>query len=130
MKKVQSISAFIFLFLTPPTTAQDNSVNVNEKTGSGEKTIIIKKGAQDTRQTVFEIVSGKSDIMGDPDMSFKKARTSWKQACNSWKSEMKELNKNNRLLVLNCNRPKREQEGTLYVYSSTGSYKMKVKVKE
>ena len=43
---------------------------------------------------------------------------------------MREMNKENQLLTLNCNSPKLAKEEDRYTFQSSGSYRVKVKVKE
>ncbi len=91
-------------------------------------TIHITKGATSDRD--FDVLSSTAEITGDSDVLLKGAKNSWKKACADWKTEIKELNKDNSVLALNCNSPKctAEQNGTTCV--STGSYQLKVRIKK
>jgi hypothetical protein len=93
--------------------------------------ISIKKGDDKTiTEKNFEIVEGNGDVSGDPQLMNKEARSSWKKACDDWKKEIKDLNKSNEIIVLNCNKPNCEKsDGGQTVCESSGDYKVKVKTK-
>jgi len=77
----------------------------------------------------FEVVSGSEEVIGDPEPGRKAGYASWKAACAEWKKELKELNKTNQVLTLNCNSPEFVQENGNYTYKSQGSYKLRVRVR-
>ena len=91
-------------------------------------TIQITKGGTSDRD--YDILTSSAEITGDSNVLLKGAKDSWKKACSEWKSEIKDLNKENSVLALNCNSPKctTEQNGTTCV--SKGSYQLKVKIKK
>ncbi len=93
--------------------------------------ITVKKGDdKSTTEKNFEIVEGSGEVSGDPQLMNKEARASWKAACNDWKKEIKDLNKTNEIIVLNCNKPNcQKSEGGQTVCESNGDYKVKVKTK-
>jgi hypothetical protein len=93
--------------------------------------ITVKKGDdKTTAEKNFEIVEGSGEVSGDPQLMNKEARASWKAACNDWKKEIKELNKTNEIIVLNCNKPNcQKSDGGQTVCESNGDYKVKVKTK-
>ena len=43
---------------------------------------------------------------------------------------MKELNHDNKILTLNCNRPQENKDKYLTTFTSQGSYKLRVKLKD
>lgn len=89
-------------------------------------TIQVKKGALDN--TVYEINTGTEEVEGDSAPLLKEARVNWKSACSDWKTETKNLNKDNQVIALNCghmNCKTTESESTC---SSTGTYKVRVRV--
>jgi hypothetical protein len=91
-------------------------------------TIKITKGESSERD--YDILTSNAEITGDSNVLLKGAKDSWKKACTEWKNEIKDLNKDNHVLALNCNSPKctTEQNGTTCV--STGTYQIKVKIKK
>lgn len=123
------IPAFLF-----PLFAQSQKANVTEIPVDGNAqttTIQIKKGdAVDAGRETHEILDGHSEVSGDPNPMSKGARESWKKACDDWKKEVKELNKENQVLILNCNSPKCAPEGGSTICKSEASYKVKVKLKK
>ena len=74
----------------------------------------------------FEVVSLSGSIYGDPQLSTDAARASWSTACNAWKKETKELNKDNQMLSINCETPSCSyQDAGRTICSSIGSYQIK-----
>jgi hypothetical protein len=94
----------------------------------GDTTISISKGKN--TQNEFQITEGTADIAGEPEAMTKAARASWKQECNEWKKEIKDLNKENQVMALSCNSPSCSKNGTSEtVCTSQGTYKLKTKVR-
>jgi hypothetical protein len=100
-------------------------VNTNEDTA-----IIIKKGAQVGDCVQYEIIDGHEEIAGDSNFAKETALNSWKTACKEWKASMREMNKDNQMIALNCNTPIADKANDQVAYKSTGSYKVKVKMQE
>ena len=95
-----------------------------------DTTITVKKGVPETQCVAFEVIDGKEEVTGDPEFDRAKAHTSWKTACAEWKKEMREMNKDNQILTLNCNGAKASKDTDRHSYHSTGTYKIKVRVRE
>lgn len=114
------------LVLTAPAFAQKTAIT--DIPTDQPTTIQITKGAAQDRD--FDIVAGTAEISGDSVVLAKGARDSWRKACNEWKSELKDLNKENQVIAMNCNSPKcaSEQNGTTCV--STGNYQLRVRIKK
>jgi hypothetical protein len=91
-------------------------------------TISVTKGGTSERE--FDILSGSAEINGDPAPLSRSARDSWKSACAEWKSEVKDLNKENQVLALNCGLPKCSSENSQTTCVSSGSYQLKVRIKK
>jgi hypothetical protein len=104
------------------------TTSIHDIKATEDTTISIKKGQQTNMEKAFEIVEGNGDIEGDPNVLIKSARDEWKKACESWKNEIKDLNKENQILVVNCDAPACKSEASGTVCKSTGSYKLKVKI--
>ncbi|QLY25307.1 hypothetical protein [Bdellovibrio sp. KM01] len=94
----------------------------------GETTISVKKGSS-SAENKFEITSGEDDVEGDEATLIKEARANWKKACTEWKKELKELNKDNRILTMNCGKMVCSTEGVESVCRSKAAYKLKIQVK-
>lgn len=109
--------------------AMAQSANIKDIPVEGDTTISVTKGG--AKSVNYEISEGSAEITGDPEILTKEARSSWKKACDDWKKETKELNTENKILVLNCNSPKcdRGSAGET-TCTSSGTYKVRVKMKE
>ncbi len=79
--------------------------------------------AETTEQ--FEIIEGNSQIIGDADSMKAGAKAKWKTACNEWKKETKEINRNERLIEISCNSPDCSSTDDGIVCSSSAIYKIK-----
>jgi hypothetical protein len=109
--------------------AADPKLKISDLPADGDTSIVIKKGADAGTQD-FEVVSGNEDVVGEPSPSNRGSYSSWKTACADWKKEMRELNKENALIALNCNAPTAEKDANgLTTHKSSGTYKMRVRVK-
>lgn len=123
----------IFLFLSFLAYAEKAQVKVDEIPTQEDTTITIKKGTTDPtgdQCTIYHMVSGQDEIFGYQEYERNKAYKSWEVACVQWKQSMKELNKDNQILTLNCNLPKPSKEDDRTVYRSMGTYKLKTKIRE
>lgn len=95
----------------------------------GTTTISISKGDKKISQE-FEITEGSSAVSGEPEVLQKEARNSWKKECADWKKELKELNKENSILMMNCGQPDCAKTGmSETICKSEATYKIKVKMK-
>jgi hypothetical protein len=96
-----------------------------------DTTISIKKGDSSSKinSPDFEVISGDAAIDGDPDLLTKAARTNWKKACDDWKKEFRELNKENQILAMSCGSANCVSEKAESFCRSTATYKLKVKIK-
>lgn len=96
----------------------------------GETAIVIRKGPNaglpSPTPPQWEIVEDSEEIEGDAAAGSQEAMANWKTACADWKKEFKELNKENKILVMNCGKATSTlQPNGQRVYSSTAKYKMK-----
>lgn len=121
-----------FLFLSLPSFALKAGVKLEEVETDQETSITIKKGSQALAKECveYQIVEGKDEINGAPDFDRKKSYQDWKAECDKWKQAMKDMNKDNQILQLNCNKPKLGREGEMGTYASDGTYRIKVRIKE
>ena len=125
---------FLISFLTAQMSfAQNVSVNVNDDNVTENTTIEIKKGTSNTTTNAatgnkYEITSGEEMIEGEPAPLLKEARKNSKKACNDWKKELREMNKDNQVLTANCGIPNCSQQNGETTCTSKATYKLKVKV--
>lgn len=115
-------------------SAQEVGVNVNKiEAGDQDTTISIHKGKANevkSGSALYEIIENKEQVAGDAAPLLKDARAKWKVACNDWKKETRENNKDNKILILNCGVMNCSTEKMESVCTSEGQVKMKVKVTE
>lgn len=129
MKVFWSAIAFSLCFpLCFSSSALAQTTDIRGVPVESDTTISITKGKGGQKD--FEIAEGSADISGDPEVLTKAARSSWKQACEEWKKELKELNKENQILALSCNTPKCITNGpTEITCQSKGTYKVRTRVR-
>lgn len=123
----------IFILFT--LSAAQAETKITEKMSGDEKdtSVFIQKKTGVKIENDFEISSGEEEIEGEPTAGTKAARAKWTAACNEWKKEFRENNKENSIIQLSCGTAKMETDGTGsgdYTYRSTGKYKIKVRVKD
>ncbi len=110
--------------------AEKAGVKLKDIPTDGDTSIIIKKGAIADQCVDYQIIDGTEEVSGDPAYDRGEAFSSWKSACDEWKKSMKEMNKGNQIITLNCNSGKASKEDDRFAFVSTGSYKLKTKVRE
>lgn len=122
-----------FFFVASVALAQKAGVTEIPISENGTTTTIsVQKGsptAPGSRDT-SEVLDGSAEIAGEPNVLVKGARESWKVACDDWKKEVKDLNKENQVIALNCGSPKCATEAGGTVCKSTANYKVKVNLKK
>ncbi len=118
---------FITLFVTSAAFAQSASVKIKDVPTDKNTTIEIKKGTSDS-SIKYEITQGEDEIQGDSAPLLKQARLNWKKACADWKSEFKELNKENSILSMSCGTPACQTQTMETICTSKATYKLKVKM--
>lgn len=111
--------------------AEGPSVSVTGVPADQESTITIRKGSEASKsETDYRIESGTEEINGDPVAGQEESYKSWKAACNEWKKDMREMN-GKALIALSCGTPHGSRDSSSRVtQSSSGSYKLKVRVRE
>lgn len=109
------------------------TVDVNNVSTNEETTIHIKKGAPGNSAACdcrpqYEITEGDEEVIGDGAMLAKEAQSNWKKACNEWKSELKDMNKGNQIITVNCGSSTCSPSNSQTICKSTAKYKVKVKL--
>ena len=120
----------IFLLLAAFANAQNVGVSVDKINADENTTIEIRKGNQATpaKGALFEITQGEDSVEGDPAPLLKEARSNWRKACNEWKKELRELNKENSILSMSCGSQSCTTQSMETVCTSKATYKLRVKV--
>ena len=124
---------FLFCALLAGSMAQAQSVDLkNDNLSEGTTTIEIKKTRGTNQPTnvqpLWEIAEGTSDIQGETSAMNRAAKESWQKACNTWKKEFREDNKENKIINLNCGVPNCGGEAGNVVCTSKSTYKIKTKL--
>jgi hypothetical protein len=124
-------TAFVSSFLVVAAFAQSADVKINDIPATEDTTITIKKGsAAEDKKNSYEIISGSDEISSDEEYDDKKALAGWKQACSDFKKEIKELNRENSILIVSCGSKVKNLEKNKTVYKSLATYRIKVKIKD
>ncbi len=120
------------LLILSSANAQTTGVKIDNIDSSSEDTTIsIKKGSSAAKaEKKFEIIDGDGEIVSDGKLLRNEAQESWKKACESWKKEIREDNKDNKILAINCGSQTCAPENGQTVCKSKGTYKLKVKMAE
>lgn len=108
--------------------AQSPTVNVKDVPASEETTISIQRGRPAGDKPRFEITEGTDDLAGDPAALLKQARLNWKKACDDWKVELKDLNRENQILTMSCGTPECQTAAMETTCRSKTRHKLKVRV--
>ena len=121
---------FITLILAPLMAfAQTVDVKGVETGKDDSTTIEIRKGKQVKEGLAeWEVSEGTSDIEGDTGAINNEARTNWKKACEDWKKEFRQDNKENKIINISCGTPTCSGETGSKTCRSTATYKVKTKV--
>ncbi len=129
--KVSALSV-VMLLLVNSSIAQEGVINLNQPTNE-DTTITIKKGPlvnESRSTTAYEIVAGTDEIASDEEYDEKRALAGWKEACADWKKEIKDINRDNQILSVNCGSKEKVKDGNKVLFKSQATYKMRVKVVE
>ncbi len=120
------ILSTLFAFSAIAHAEQNVGVKINDMDTTQDTTISIKKGAQQQpNQKKWVLSEGEEDISGDKDAMMKNAEKSWKTACKEWKAEFKELNKENKIVSMNCGKMSCSKEGVESTCVSKATHKVK-----
>lgn len=123
MKKI-ILSLFILGFSTV-LFAEEVGVKLDKINAERDTTISITKGNQNIKKR-YHITEGTDEVTGDTNVVRMQAMDSWKKACQDWKKELKELNKDNQIITLNCGKMKCSKDGVETTCESKATYKVKM----
>lgn len=117
----------VAIVLTNATLASAQTIGVKDIHADGDTTIRVEKGRAADQQ--YEIITNSDEIEGDTAPLLKDARDNWNTACKEWKKETKELHKDNQIVALNCGAKTCTTTAMETSCHSTGTSKVKVRVK-
>ncbi|MEK2689246.1 hypothetical protein [Bdellovibrio sp. GT3] len=120
-------AVFVVLVTLLVSVSFAQSIGVKDIPADGDTTISVKKGS--TADNKFEVTEGEDEIQGDEATMIKDARVNWKKACADWKKELKELNKDNQVLSMNCGKMICAKDGVENTCTSKAKYKLKIQIK-
>jgi hypothetical protein len=83
--------------------------------------------SEEVQKSKWEVQDGQADIEGESSATAGDAKKAWQKACADWKKEMKEDNKENKIINLNCGTAACSGEVGSKVCTSKGTYKLKTK---
>ncbi len=131
-KAIPWVFTLILICTEPFSSAHGPTVNVKGlSTGDhkGTSITIRKESSQESKRPEFTILKGGQEIEGEPSVNSKDAYQNWKTACNEWKKETKDLNKNNEVLTLDCGRSALTKvDFSQKLVRSNGQYQIKVRM--
>lgn len=107
-------------------SAQSMDVKMKDINASDDTTISIKKGAGVNNKKVYTLSEGSEDVTGDKDVLKKNAEKNWKKACEEYKKDFKEMNKENKIVSLSCGTMVCNKEGIESSCQSKATYKVRV----
>lgn len=103
---------------------EKTSVKIQDMDTNQDTTISIKKGATAATKK-WTLTEGEEEITGDKAVLLKEAEKNWKAACNDWKKEFKEMNKENKIVSMNCGKMVCSKEGVESTCVSKATHKVK-----
>ena len=115
------------------THAQSVDVKGIDPNTEGSTTIRIEKNKPDApvapgTKPTWEVTEGTADVEGEASATAKDAKTAWKKACDTWKKEFREDNKENKILSMNCGVSDCTGDAGNKICTSKASFKVKTKV--
>jgi hypothetical protein len=76
----------------------------------------------------FETIAETNIIQGPPSLSLTESRANWESACEKWKNEIRDLNREHQILFLDCGLPEEiKKEHQTRLFQSKGTVKLRVK---
>lgn len=123
MKKLILLSIMI---ATSTLWAEENvGVKVDQINTNQDTTISIKKG-ESVAKKKYVLTEGEEEISGEKDVIKKKAEKNWLTACNEWKKDFRNDNKDNKIVSLNCGKMICTKEGVESTCVSKAIHKVRV----
>lgn len=108
---------------------QEGSTTITIEKGTAAGKSSMKEARPVGRPVENEVLDGTAEIEGDPAPLVKQAKENWKKACADWKAEVKDLNRENQVVMMNCSTPRCEPDAhASTVCRSNATYKIRLKV--
>ena len=130
MKMVMFFAVSAFTSLAWAETVDIKDVSTTPSDEASTTTIEIKKAKPGTVGTTnqWEVTDGNADVEGEAGATQKDAKANWKKSCADWKKEIREENKDNKVISLNCASMACSGEAGSKICTSKATYKIKTKV--
>lgn len=126
---------FSFLLITLlPIIVFAQKIDLKDVDANSESTTIeISKGKkkqndEDKCKPNWEIAEGTADIVGDGGNMMADAKKNHRKACEDWKKEFRQDNKENKVISINCGTPSCSAEAMEKVCTSKATYKTKTRL--
>lgn len=127
--KALILSALLIFAASSSYAEEKTSVKISDMDTAQDTTISIKKGAT-TATKKWQLTEGEEEISGDKAALLKEAERNWKAACSDWKKEFKELNKDNKIVAMNCGKMVCNKEGVESTCVSKATHKVRTLIEE
>lgn len=130
------MKAFFLFILLAPLLVFAQKIDLKDVDADSESTTIeISKGkkkdqaSSDTAcRANWEITEGSSDITGDGATMMGDAKKNHKKACDDWKKEFRQDNKENKIIAMSCGTPICSAEAMEKACVSKATYKVKTRI--
>lgn len=130
MNKFLCALALIFSGSVYAESVDIKDVKSDDAAEGSTTTIEIKKGkpGQVKTDNQWELTDGDADVEGEAGATNKDAKANWKKACDDWKKEIRNDNKENKVVSLNCGAMTCGGDAGQKICTSKATYKIKTKV--
>lgn len=131
------MKTIIFLIALFPAIVFAQKIDLKDVDADSESTTIeISKGKKkqatqddDVKcKANWEITEGSTDLAGDGANMMGEAKKNLKKACDDWKKEFRQDNKENKIITMSCGTPSCNSEAMEKVCSSKATYKIKTRI--
>ena len=126
--------AFLALAVSLSCSVYAETVDIKDVNTQGDEatstTIEIKKGKLDQVKSSnqWEVTDGSAEVEGESGPTQKDARANWRKSCADWKKELREDNKENKVISLNCGTMSCTGEAGNKTCTSKATFKIKTRV--
>lgn len=127
------MKTFLLCITLMPVIALAQKIDLKDvDVDSDSTTIEISKGKKNATnepgKAIWEITEGTADITADGATMMAEAKKNHKKACDDWKKEFRQDNKENKVISINCGIPSCSTEAMEKVCISKASYKIKTRI--
>lgn len=133
--KIRSLCLAITALFSAWALAQTVDAGKIDATNEGTTTIRIEKSKNGEQppsaiHPKWEVQEGSADVEGEASATAKDAKKAWQKACADWKKEIREDNKDGKVLNLNCGVSNCGGEAGSKICTSKATYKIKIRIDE